>query len=114
MIQGGGFKVDGTQKPTKAPIKLESNNGLSNDLGTIAMARTNIPDSATNQFFINTNPQNNNLLNYAPGNPGYTVFGRVITGMEVVKQIEDSQTSVKNSMPDWPVEDIIILKAEIL
>lgn len=112
MIQGGGFTTNGNQKQTKPPIKLESNNGLKNELGTIAMARTNVPDSATNQFFINT--KENTFLNYAPGNPGYAVFGKVTQGMDIVKQIEASQTTVKNQMPDWPVEDVLITKAEVL
>lgn len=76
------------------------------------MARTNVPDSATNQFFINT--KENTFLNYAPGNPGYAVFGKVTQGMDIVKQIEASQTTVKNQMPDWPVEDVLITKAEVL
>jgi len=112
MIQGGGFTTNGNQKQTKPPIKLESNNGLKNELGTIAMARTNVPDSATNQFFINT--KENTFLNYAPRNPGYAVFGKVTQGMDIVKQIEASQTTVKNQMPDWPVEDVLITKAEVL
>lgn len=112
MIQGGGFAESGEEKPTNAPIKLESNNGLKNLAGTIAMARTNVPDSATNQFFINT--LDNDFLNYAPGNPGYAVFGKVISGMDIVKKIEASQTTVKHSMEDWPVKDIVINKVEVL
>ena len=111
MIQGGGFTPDGQQKPTDAPIKLESNNGLTNNLGTIAMARTMIQDSATSQFFINI--KDNDFLNYAPGNPGYAVFGKVVSGMEVVNQIKSVKTTTKNGMGDWPVEDIIIEKAYI-
>jgi peptidyl-prolyl cis-trans isomerase A (cyclophilin A) len=109
MIQGGGFTPEGQQKPTNPPIKLESNNGLKNTIGTIAMARTPIPDSATSQFFINT--VNNNFLDYAPGNPGYAVFGKVIEGMDIVKQIEQVRTTTKNGHNDWPVEDVIIIKA---
>lgn len=112
MIQGGGFTTAGQEKPTKSPIKLESNNGLKNEAGTIAMARTNVPDSATNQFFINT--VNNDFLNYATGNPGYAVFGKVISGMDVVSKIEASKTTTKNGMDDWPVNDIIIKKVEVL
>ncbi|MBL7050843.1 peptidyl-prolyl cis-trans isomerase [Candidatus Woesearchaeota archaeon] len=111
MIQGGGFTPDGQQKSTDAPIKLESNNGLTNNLGTIAMARTGIPDSATSQFFINI--KDNDFLNYAPGNPGYAVFGKVVSGMEIVNQIKSVKTTTKNGMGDWPVEDIIIEKAYI-
>jgi len=108
MIQGGGFTTDGAKKETKAPIILESQNGLSNDVGTIAMARTNAPNSATSQFFINVKA--NEFLNYKPGNPGYAVFGRVTSGMEVVNEIRQVQTGVKNGMRDWPVDDVIIEK----
>jgi len=112
MIQGGGFTTAGQEKPTKSPIKLESNNGLKNDAGTIAMARTNVPDSATDQFFINT--VNNDFLNYAPSNHGYAVFGKVVSGMDVVKKIEASQTTTKNKMEDWPVKDVVIKKVQTL
>lgn len=112
MIQGGGFTLQGQEKPTNAPIKLESDNGLKNLAGTIAMARTNVPDSATNQFFINA--VDNDFLDYSPGNPGYAVFGKVISGMDVVKKIEASQTTVKNRMGDWPVKDIIINKIDVI
>ena len=108
MIQGGGFTPDGEQKPVDNPIKLESNNGLKNDEGTIAMARTNIPDSATSQFFINV--KGNDLLNYAPGNDGYAVFGKVISGMEVVNEIKAVNTGIKFGMQDWPTEDVVITK----
>ena len=108
MIQGGGFTPDGEQKPVDNPIKLESNNGLKNDEGTIAMARTNIPDSATSQFFINV--KGNDLLNYAPGNDGYAVFGKVISGMEVVNTIKAASTGTKFGMQDWPTEDVVITK----
>jgi len=106
MVQGGGFTLDGAQKPTEAPIKLESQNGLKNDKYTIAMARTNVPDSATSQFFINA--KDNDFLNYAPGNDGYAVFGKVISGQEVVDKIEAVKTTTKNGMPDWPTEDVVI------
>ncbi|MFQ5621674.1 MAG: peptidylprolyl isomerase [Candidatus Nanoarchaeia archaeon] len=109
MIQGGGFTPDGNQKATKAPIPLEAN--LPNEEGTIAMARTSDPNSATSQFFINT--ANNQMLNPAPGNPGYTVFGKVIKGMDVVKQIENVQTGQRPPHADWPVEDITINKAYV-
>jgi len=106
MIQGGGFTPDGNQKPTEAPIMLESQNGLKNDIGTIAMARTNAPNSATSQFFINVSK--NDFLNYSPGNPGYAVFGKVTSGMEVVNQIRQVQTGTRNGMGDWPKEDVVI------
>ena len=108
MIQGGGFTPDGEQKPVDNPIKLESNNGLKNDEGTIAMARTNIPDSATSQFFINV--KGNDFLNYVPGNDGYAVFGKVISGMEVVNEIKAVNTGIKFGMQDWPTEDVVITK----
>jgi peptidyl-prolyl cis-trans isomerase B (cyclophilin B) len=111
MIQGGGFTTAGIQKDTNSPIVLESNNGLYNTEGTIAMARTNAPNSATSQFFINT--VDNDFLNYTPGNPGYAVFGKVISGMEVVKAIEGVQTGTKGGHEDWPIEDIIITKAYV-
>ena len=118
MIQGGGFTIDGKKKSTNPPIKLESNNGLLNEVGTIAMARTNIPDSATNQFFINV--KDNSFLNYSSTNtdslylahssPGYAVFGKVVKGMDIVNNIKRVKTAVKNGMPDWPVDDVLIKK----
>ncbi len=109
MIQGGGFTTEGIQKTTNPPIKLESNNGLTNANGTVAMARTNDPDSATSQFFINV--ADNKFLDYtSPSNPGYAVFGKVINGMEIVSEIESVETTTKGFNQDWPVEDIIILK----
>ena len=112
MIQGGGFTEDMKQKKTRKPIINEANNGLKNDRGTIAMARTNDPNSATAQFFINH--KNNNFLNYAgPGNPGYAVFGKTVEGIEVVDKIADVETSFNNGMDDVPVEPIIIESATI-
>lgn len=111
MIQGGGFMPDGTQRQTNPSIVLESENGLSNDIGTIAMARTLEPDSATSQFFINT--EDNIGLNYSQGNPGYAVFGKVIAGMDVVYDIESTETISKAQHQNWPKEDIIIVKAHI-
>lgn len=109
MIQGGGFYPDGSQKETRDSIILESDNGLSNDVGSVAMARTSVPNSATSQFFINT--ANNGFLNFAPGNPGYAVFGKVIEGLDVVRAIEVVETSSRDMHQDWPVEDVIILRA---
>jgi cyclophilin family peptidyl-prolyl cis-trans isomerase len=112
MIQGGGMTPDMTEKATKAPIKLESENGLKNLRGTVAMARTMMPDSATSQFFINH--KDNNFLDYAPGNPGYAVFGKVVEGMNVVDQIAAVDTARKGMHDDVPLESITIDSAEIL
>lgn len=109
MIQGGGFTTDGSKKDTRDPIMLESENGLTNDVGTIAMARTNAPNSATAQFFVNL--KDNGFLNYSPGNPGYAVFGKVSSGMDVVNEIRQVETGVKQGMSDWPNEEVIIIKA---
>ena len=113
MIQGGGFESTGQPKQTHNPIVLESNNGLSNEKYTIAMARTNVPNSATSQFFINT--KDNTFLDYTPTNSGYAVFGKVIKGFDVVDEIEKVQTTTKYGyMADWPIEDIIIEKVELM
>jgi cyclophilin family peptidyl-prolyl cis-trans isomerase len=108
MIQGGGFTVEGDRKETRDPIMLESENGLKNEVGTIAMARTNAPNSATAQFFINL--KDNGFLNYQPGNPGYAVFGKVTSGMDVVNEIRQAETTVKQGMSDWPKEEVIMTK----
>lgn len=109
MIQGGGFTPDGKEKQTNPPVKLESDNGLSNLEGTIAMARTNDPDSATSQFFINV--ANNTFLDHGPENDGYAVFGKVISGMDAVNKIKSVQTAARGHHDDWPVEDVVIIKA---
>ena len=109
MIQGGGFTPDGAQKDTRDPIPLESDNGLKNLRGTIAMARTSEPNSATNQFFINL--VDNSFLNYGAGQPGYAVFGRVVSGMDVVDDIGSVSTETRGPYSDWPVEDVIIERA---
>lgn len=108
MIQGGGFNAKGTEKKeTRAPIKNEASNGESNVRGTIAMARTNDPNSATAQFFINV--KDNDGLNRSPNNAGYAVFGRVIEGMDVVDKIKAVKTASNGSKgDDWPVEDVKI------
>lgn len=111
MIQGGGFTPDGKQKPTHEQIKLESSNGLKNKVGTIAMALTSIPDSATSQFFINV--ADNGFLDYAPGNDGYAVFGKVTSGMDVVNKIVAVKTSTRGPNGDWPVEDVVIKKVYV-
>ncbi len=108
MVQGGGFTRDMQQKPTKPAIKNEAKNGLSNVRGTIAMARTNDPDSATAQFFVNV--VDNAFLNPGPRGPGYAVFGKVVSGMEVVDKIKAVKTGMnaKTGMPDVPVEPVVI------
>jgi len=111
MIQGGGFLPDGTPKPVHEPIKLESNNGLKNEIGTIAMARTNVPDSATSQFFINV--ADNAILDYTATNPGYAVFGHVVSGMDVVNAIKAVQTETRGRNENWPVDDIVITRAYV-
>jgi peptidyl-prolyl cis-trans isomerase A (cyclophilin A) len=113
MIQGGGFTADMSQKPTRAPIPLESRNGLNNDRGTVAMARTSDPNSATAQFFINV--QDNAFLNAAnsrDGN-GYAVFGKVVAGMEVVDKIRTLPTTTKGPHQNVPVEPVIITQAVV-
>jgi peptidyl-prolyl cis-trans isomerase A (cyclophilin A) len=102
MVQGGGMTPDGKQKPTKPPIKNEADNGLKNDVGTLAMARTNVVDSATAQFFINT--KNNDFLNNGSRDFGYAVFGKVTSGMDVVRKIE----AVETKPGDVPKEPVII------
>jgi cyclophilin family peptidyl-prolyl cis-trans isomerase len=111
MIQGGGFTPDGKEKPTHEEIKLESKNGLKNVVGSIAMARTNVPDSATSQFFINL--VNNSFLDYRPGNDGYAVFGNVVKGMDVVQSIGIVKTASKSYNDDWPVEDVVIKRVYV-
>ncbi|KEQ16098.1 hypothetical protein GZ77_06470 [Endozoicomonas montiporae] len=110
MIQGGGMDKDMSQKPNKAPIYNESSNGLGNRRGTIAMARTSAPHSATSQFFINL--VDNQSLNYRAGQPGYTVFGEVVEGMETVDAIAQVRTGRKAGHGDVPVEPILIIKAQ--
>ena len=113
MIQGGGFDPTMNQKPTRGPIPLESRNGLTNLRGTLAMARTNVPDSATAQFFINV--KDNPFLdqpNSQDGN-GYAVFGRVVEGMDVVDKIKVVPTTMKDGHQNVPVEPIVIKKASL-
>ncbi len=113
MIQGGGFTPDMQKKPTRAAIINEASNGLKNARGTIAMARTNNPNSATSQFFINH--KDNNNLNYGgPSSAGYAVFGKVIQGMDVVDAIAVTPTTIKNGMRDVPSTPIIIESATIV
>ena len=115
MIQGGGMDKDMGTKPTNAAIKNEANNGLSNLDGTIAMARTSNPDSATAQFFINT--EDNRGLDFQSETEqgwGYCVFGQVVDGMEVVSSIEDTATTSRNGHQDVPEEVIQIETVKIL
>ena len=115
MIQGGGFDKNMVQATTKAPIKNEADNGLKNDKYTIAMARTYVVDSATSQFFINVN--NNNQLNFkdkTDAGYGYAVFGKVIKGTEVVDKIAATPTTSTNGYQDVPVTPIVINKITIL
>lgn len=115
MAQGGGFDTSFNQKAVHAPIKNEANNGLPNNRGTIAMARTPDPDSATAQFFINY--KDNSFLNYTSPTPngwGYTVFGEVIEGMEVVDAMAKQPTGNRGPHQDVPKTDIVIEKAEVI
>lgn len=112
MVQGGGFEPGMTQKPTDAPINNEANNGLKNDLYTLAMARTSDPHSASAQFFINVS--NNGFLNHtAPSAQGwgYAVFGKVVDGTDIVKKIEGVPTGRKGFHDDVPKDDVVIEKA---
>jgi len=114
MIQGGGFTPGMSQKETNATIKNEANNGLKNDTGTIAMARTNDPHSATAQFFINL--KDNAFLNHTSPTPrgwGYTVFGKVIDGMDVVHEIEKVATGNRAGHQDVPQTDVVISKVTV-
>lgn len=113
MIQGGGYTENLTQKPTKDPIVNEANNGLKNKRGTIAMARTNVVDSATAQFFINV--VDNSFLDFKGENPhefGYCVFGKVTDGMDVVDAIKSVDTQSQGPYQDLPVKPIKIIKAK--
>ena len=113
MIQGGGFDADMKQKPTRAPIPLESKNGLLNQRGTVAMARTSVPDSATAQFFINL--KDNAFLDSAntPDGTGYAVFGKVVSGMDVVDKIWAVPTGNKGPYQNVPVTPVLINKASV-
>ena len=115
MIQGGGFEPGMKQKATQAPIKNEANNGLKNDIGTIAMARTQDPHSATAQFFINVG--DTDFLNFKAENVqgwGYCVFGRVSEGMDVVNKIKGVKTGTSGFHQDVPKEDVVIQRAEVV
>lgn len=111
MIQTGGFTPDMTQKPTKGQISNESKNGLSNERGTLAMARLSGPHTASSQFYINLKA--NRSLDHSPRGWGYTVFGTVVEGMDVVDSIATVRTTTKGPHSDVPVEAIIIKKASM-
>jgi peptidyl-prolyl cis-trans isomerase A (cyclophilin A) len=113
MIQGGGFSTSFVEKPTRAPIPLESKNGLKNSVGTLAMARTSDPNSATAQFFINT-VDNTGLDFPNPDGNGYAVFGKVTAGMDVVKKIEGTPTTTRGPMADVPQKPVIIESATVV
>lgn len=115
MIQGGGFEPGMTQKPTREPIRNEADNGLRNTRGTIAMARTGDPHSATAQFFINV--ADNDFLDFRAPDPqgwGYCVFGRVIDGLDVVDDIRGVDTGNKGFHQDVPKKDVIIERVEVI
>ena len=109
MIQGGGFDASFRQAPTMSPVKNEAGNGLKNDKGTIAMARTQVVDSATSQFFINL--QDNDFLNHKNNSAegfGYCVFGKVVKGMDVVDKIAKVKTGSKGMHSDVPLDNVVI------
>jgi peptidyl-prolyl cis-trans isomerase B (cyclophilin B) len=113
MIQGGGMSVSMKEKPTRPPVKNEADNGLKNERGTLAMARTQVPDSATAQFFINT--VDNEFLNFKDKTIqgwGYAVFGKVVEGMDVVETIEKVKTGNSGGHQNVPVDSVVIIKAE--
>jgi cyclophilin family peptidyl-prolyl cis-trans isomerase len=114
MIQGGGFDSGMSQKKTKSAIKNEASNGLKNVIGSIAMARTNVVDSATAQFFINV--KDNDFLNHkntSPDGYGYAVFGQVIEGLDVVRKIENVKTANRGMHQDVPVETVVINSVKV-
>ena len=113
MIQGGGMTADMKEKRTRAPIPIESKNGLKNDAGSVAMARTGDPNSATAQFFINV--KNNDFLNY-PGQDGYgyAVFGKVIAGMDVVNKIVNVPTGNRGMHQNVPLQPVVIESATVV
>jgi peptidyl-prolyl cis-trans isomerase A (cyclophilin A) len=113
MIQGGGFTTEFQQKPTSAPIRNEADNALKNDRGTIAMARTGAPDSATSQFFINV-VNNDGLNRPSPDGFGYAVFGKVVEGMDVVDKIKGVKTGVTMGMPNVPETPVVIKSVTLL
>ncbi|MCT9080931.1 peptidylprolyl isomerase [Streptomyces fulvoviolaceus] len=115
MVQGGGFTADMAQKPTQAPVQNEADNGLKNTAYTVAMARTSDPHSATAQFFVNV--ADNAFLNFTAKNPngwGYTVFGRVVEGQDVVDQITGVKTGSSRGHQDVPTQSVVIESAKVV
>jgi len=115
MVQGGGFTADMQRKPTRDPIKNEATNGLRNDRGTVAMARTSVVDSATGQFFINV--VDSEFLNHKSKDTrgyGYAVFAKVTSGMDVVDRIVSVPTTTRSGMRDVPREPVVIVKASVV
>ena len=115
MVQGGGFEPGMQQKPTGSSIRNEASNGLKNDRYTVAMARTSDPHSATAQFFINAT--NNDFLNFKSETPqgwGYAVFGKVVSGTDVVEQIEQVKTGNRAGHSDVPLDDVTITRATVV
>jgi len=115
MVQGGGFEVGMKQKPTDGEIENEANNGLKNNNYTVAMARTNAPHSASSQFFINV--ADNAFLNHSAQTPsgwGYAVFGKVVSGTDIVDKIKAVKTGRKGFHDDVPMDDVVIEKAVVL
>lgn len=115
MIQGGGFEAGMQEKSTRNPIENEANNGLSNLRGTLAMARTMVPHSATAQFFINV--EDNTFLDHSSETTegwGYAVFGEVVEGMDVVDKIREAATTTRMGHQDVPVDDLVIESAEVV
>jgi cyclophilin family peptidyl-prolyl cis-trans isomerase len=113
MIQGGGMTAELKPKPTRPAIPNEASDALANARGTVAMARTSNPDSATSQFFINH--ADNDFLNYSgPANPGYAAFGQVVEGMDVVDRIAEVKTHTVGAYQDVPAEPVVIRKAEVV
>ncbi|MET8556819.1 peptidylprolyl isomerase [Streptomyces sp. NPDC004959] len=115
MVQGGGFDTKMVQRPTRAAVQNEADNGLTNDTYTVAMARTNDPHSATAQFFINV--ADNDFLNHSGKHAqgwGYAVFGEVVEGRDVVDKIRVVPTGIRNGMRDVPKDDVVIERAELV
>jgi len=109
VIQGGGLTADFSQKRTRPPVKNEAANGLLNERGTLSMARTDAPHSATSQFFVNL--KDNDFLDYRPGQHGYAVFGRVVDGLDVIDKIAAVRTGRRQGHSDAPMEEVLVTSA---